>query len=977
VLKGGTIMMVTFVAECEKKSLPKTRRVLDAFANRIGSRTWQTVITNEGLQAVKKLLRKTASKNTAVSCHWNRSRSRSELVWIVGNRKKFNHAGVVPVNYTNNKIMIGEVEIMIDEFYANTKNQRLDQHSFAVGYLAQAIVKRQIPNNPNLEKSVFVAGCWHDIGKIDPQFQEWLNRKLNNNDNEEVPDDGQHIEKGKFSWEKHPRHNEISLLLFHLLFNKNEINSDSYERAKHAIFWHHTKPLRKNEIKNLVGIFDKLEDFEKNYVKWTSSISAIFQAVNQIANEYSEEYHFDISSLEIPKFESIEDDLEQAPLPCYKRYSEKEALEKYQKNIQYNALNNIARTALITADRLVSQLTGDVLSEHLNNGSLESILDNAFHKDRGLKQQIQECLDGFNQDNPEIERNKQQAIVANNLADEEVTIGVLKGPAGCGKTKIALEWAMMTDVKKLFWVCPRVQICEGLFKDLQAAEYLPNTKLEICTGENKHILTEGKSLETQEGEEFSGDIVITTIDQIVNSITTHRKVETLVSFMDAHVVFDEYHEYINMPAFNLLFAELVDCKKRQQIEDETLPNTLLVSATPNPLFVQDFLGINTGDIEGIKSFNESRYKIDFVEYDDNNEDDSNPLFQTQPDNTIVISNTAITAQKSFIANQEKEDAILLHSKFTTGDRAEIFKNAFKENGNRKYDVLRSGPIIQASLNITCDKMVSEMTHPENSLQRLGRLDRFGQNEQVNIFVIAITEGVKNGTSIDSSSRFLHALDSLKSAKAWLHFLQNELSEKPLKIKQIYELYDRFYNDNNCRLLVEQDLISSLKKSVGRIASKLIDPVTFPRNANEKNKIKIKKHSLRGDSRFVQMAVCKANSRDDFKPINEYAYPESESEKSLTYSVDVICGHGIADKNLLAVMAKKHHNIKQTKKAYNDNQLLNEARNPDTPIYLSYTPEDLKRVEAQPEPFAVYYAQGHNQPIGAISVNHLKGDNNEE
>jgi len=36
-------MMVTFVSQCEKKSLAKTRRVLDAFANRIGSNTWQTV----------------------------------------------------------------------------------------------------------------------------------------------------------------------------------------------------------------------------------------------------------------------------------------------------------------------------------------------------------------------------------------------------------------------------------------------------------------------------------------------------------------------------------------------------------------------------------------------------------------------------------------------------------------------------------------------------------------------------------------------------------------------------------------------------------------------------------------------------------------------------------------------------------------------------------------------------------------------
>jgi CRISPR-associated endonuclease/helicase Cas3 len=80
-------MMVTFVSQCEKKALNLTRRVLDAFANRIGDNTWQTVITEDGLITVKTLLRKTATKNTAVSCHWLRSRSRSDLVWIVGNRK--------------------------------------------------------------------------------------------------------------------------------------------------------------------------------------------------------------------------------------------------------------------------------------------------------------------------------------------------------------------------------------------------------------------------------------------------------------------------------------------------------------------------------------------------------------------------------------------------------------------------------------------------------------------------------------------------------------------------------------------------------------------------------------------------------------------------------------------------------------------------------------------------------------------------
>ena len=98
-------MMVTFISQCEKKALNRTRRVLDAFANRIGNNTWQTVITEEGLIAVKTLLRKTATKNTAVACHWIRSRSRSELVWIVGNRRRFNAQGIVPVNSTAKNLL--------------------------------------------------------------------------------------------------------------------------------------------------------------------------------------------------------------------------------------------------------------------------------------------------------------------------------------------------------------------------------------------------------------------------------------------------------------------------------------------------------------------------------------------------------------------------------------------------------------------------------------------------------------------------------------------------------------------------------------------------------------------------------------------------------------------------------------------------------------------------------------------------------
>lgn len=103
-------MMVTFISQCEKNALKKTRRVLDAFANRIGDNTWQTIITNDGLNAVKKLLRKSASKNTAVCCHWLRSRSRSEMAWVVGRREKFDGQGRVPVNRTRRVLLGNEWE---------------------------------------------------------------------------------------------------------------------------------------------------------------------------------------------------------------------------------------------------------------------------------------------------------------------------------------------------------------------------------------------------------------------------------------------------------------------------------------------------------------------------------------------------------------------------------------------------------------------------------------------------------------------------------------------------------------------------------------------------------------------------------------------------------------------------------------------------------------------------------------------------
>jgi CRISPR-associated endonuclease/helicase Cas3 len=93
-------MIVLFISECEKKARKRTAKILDCFAERIGSSTWKTRITMEGLKAVKILLAKKASKNTAVACHRIVGRRSTRLMWIVGNKRKFNRHGLVCTNTT-------------------------------------------------------------------------------------------------------------------------------------------------------------------------------------------------------------------------------------------------------------------------------------------------------------------------------------------------------------------------------------------------------------------------------------------------------------------------------------------------------------------------------------------------------------------------------------------------------------------------------------------------------------------------------------------------------------------------------------------------------------------------------------------------------------------------------------------------------------------------------------------------------------
>lgn len=794
-------------------------------------------------------------------------------------------------------------------FIANTKNQDLIKHLMLVAKVAKEIfldlnIDKEEMNIEKYANYVFFAGLFHDIGKVDPEFQNWCSKKntKKNNKQLEIFEDSQ--TKKKF--QDLIRHNEYSWAILNSLGYENDFLDSivSQKNIGYSVLWHHAEKFRKKPLKNIEDISSH-EDYE-------TILSNSISILNDLKTFIKKETGCDINI--------FKKETHNIPLPGFKLINKNMGANKYSDE---NFRLTLSRLCLVVADREVSSMDidffnsffGDSLDTKVKN-FVKNITKENMEDNLKFKDKINDYLNIF----PFDDRSKIQQEAAKSSSLKK--IAVLQGPAGVGKTKISLEYASLTKSNKLIYICPRVSICQGLYDDISLD--IPNLKVQIYTGEYKLIKEAGIEKDIGDDEFLSGDIIITTIDQMMNLITNHGKFTLLFNLINTTIVFDEFHEIISTPSMIYYLKEILDIRKLCKAR------TLLMSATPNPKIL-NFFDIDVDEIVRMNSYHNKIYNISLEEYED-----KNPLEEIEEDNSIIISNTLEVAQRAYLKKdiKGKNKSIVLHSSYVKEDKNILFNLVFDNFGknikNRKLNFIRSGPIIQASLNISAKNVYTELSSPEDLNQRQGRNNRFSEYNEAN-FKIFYNKNISN--------TYLKKVNfSKKTSFLFVDFLINEKGNVfRATLNDMYELYFKFYE----KFIDSEELNSDFEKYLETGMDFLIEhdffkPIEFFNKNKKIDKNKLSKVGLRGSSVYINPNVIKIRGNEIIVEKTLFNNLDiGNFKKYLTLSCDDYRLLEIID--LLRPLLKHlNHLYPENFNKYNSKKeiIISRAKNPQFAIYTS-------------------------------------------
>jgi CRISPR-associated endonuclease/helicase Cas3 len=671
-------------------------------------------------------------------------------------------------------------------------------------------------------RDAFFAITFHDLGKMEYTFQKQIYEKIYKNGitNKEIEEKINEL-KQLFGIKNDknlvPLSHEVISVVY-LDFIEQLLHGDSLpfniRRVKTAILLHHYNQFYSKSSK--LDMEDELDDYIQHNLDQYNNVLEFFKKnkknilnnLKEIAENIANKMKEQQTNRFLLDMKNLIDNLQNSEWNFKRRVIRLADIKENQETFKL-VLGLLMRIDYLSSfsQREGIQLSVEIVPKNFGKSEkISDIIKNSIEKNLKEKRGIQKLW-------------QEELINYRNLANNNKRDICLTAPTGAGKTEFAF---LLNDDRKLLYTLPLRAALNDLYKN-RFLEYFGKGYCGLLHSTNfiefenfYRGIKEVELIEKVNASKFlSYPFTLLTADQLMLcslGFHGHERILTVIPY--SHIVVDEIQAY-NPEMLSIILSSLKLFKNlgaKVTIITATLPEFIKNELKEYFEFI-DAIDVQKEIKEDIKNLKIKRHKIKILETNEKDEINCfknvlDEVTKNNPKMVLVVFNTvkkAIEFYKKIEKEYREYEKILLHSRILEKEKTERIKK-IKEYENDKESnkkaIIVTTQVIEASVDIDANVILSEISSIDSLIQRFGRVYRNNKSRDYNgsnpnCYIIApILRESSEIIPIEKSSIYnetvlrktFEVLKNIKEGEILSYEKEKQLVEKVYKDESILEYY---------------------------------------------------------------------------------------------------------------------------------------------------------------------------------------------